>query len=63
MMHNIRVKDHVYEYLKGMIEDEFIENGNNSEEKNENMETIAYRPTFSEVIEHLIEDREGKGKA
>jgi len=56
--HTIHVSDDVYDYLKGMIVDELIENGNNSEEINGNGETVAHRPTFSDVIGHLIEDRE-----
>ena len=56
--HRITVSDDVYDYLKGMIDDEHIENGNMSEEHNENGDMMAYRPTFSDVISHLIEDRE-----
>jgi hypothetical protein len=61
--HRITISDEVYEYLKGMIEDEHIENGNMSEEMNDNGEQVAYRPTFSEVVGHLIEDREEAAKA
>ena len=43
--HTINVSDEVYDYLKGMIED--------AETSDE-----PYKPTFSEVISHLIEDRE-----
>jgi predicted CopG family antitoxin len=56
--HRITISDEVYDYLKGMIDDEHAENGNMSEEHNVNGETIACRPTFSAVISHLIEDRE-----
>ncbi|MHB8118617.1 MAG: hypothetical protein ACYDHX_07830 [Methanothrix sp.] len=56
--HTIRVTDDVYEYLKGMIKDELIENTNMSEEHNQNGDTVAHCPTFSEVISHMIEDRE-----
>ncbi len=58
MKHRIAVSDDVYDYLKGMIEDEFISNGDMSEERNQEGETVAHKPTFSEVISHLIEDRE-----
>jgi len=58
--HSIRISDKVYEYLRGMIDDEHIFNGDMSEDMNENGDRVAYRPTFSEVIEHLIEDREGQ---
>lgn len=60
MKHTIQVNDYVYEYLKSMIEDEHVQNTDMSEDRNENMDTIARRPTFSEVIEHLIEDKEDK---
>jgi predicted CopG family antitoxin len=56
--HRIEISDNAYEYLKGMIDDEHIENGNMSEERDENGNTLAYKPTFSEVIGHLIEERE-----
>lgn len=56
--HQIRVSDDVYRYLKDMIEGEHIENGDMSGELNDRGEYAAYRPTFSEVISHLIEDRE-----
>jgi predicted CopG family antitoxin len=56
--HRITISDEVYDYLKSMIEDEHISNGDMSEERNANGETVAHRPTFSEVIGHLIEDRE-----
>jgi predicted CopG family antitoxin len=59
MPHRIIVSDDVYEYLKGMIDDEHIQNGDMSEERNAREETIAHRPTFSEVVQHLIDDREG----
>ena len=57
-MKTIKVSDEVYDYLKGMIDDEHVANGDSSPEINENGEACAYRPTFSEVISHLIEDRE-----
>ena len=60
MKHSIQVSDDVYDYLKGMIEDEHVENGNNSAELTERGGFAAHRPTFSEVIEHLIEDREAQ---
>lgn len=56
--HSIKVTDDVYDYLKDMIETGHVQNTDMSEEHNENGETIAHRPTFSEVISHLIEDRE-----
>jgi predicted CopG family antitoxin len=58
MTHTIAVSDEVYDYLRGMIDDEWVENTNQSEETDDNGLPIAYRPTFSEVIAHLIEDRE-----
>ena len=57
-LHTIRVSDDVYDYLKDTIETEHAPNTDMSEERNQNGETVAHRPTFSEVIEHLIEDRE-----
>ena len=57
-MKTIKVSDEVYDYLKGMIDDEHVANVDSSPEINENGEACAYRPTFSEVISHLIEDRE-----
>jgi len=57
MIHTIKVTDDVYEYLRGMIDDEFIANGDMSDERDEYGNAIAHRPTFSEVISHLIEDR------
>ena len=59
-MHQIRVSDDVYDYLKEMIDDEHEDNSNMSDERNANGETVAHRPSFSDVISHLIEDREGK---
>jgi predicted CopG family antitoxin len=59
-MKTIKVSDEVYDYLKGMVDDEHISNSDSSPELNENGETCAYRPTFSEVIGHLIEDREAE---
>lgn len=56
--HTINVSDEVYEYLKGMIDDEHINNADTSDEHDADGRTIAHRPTFSEVISHLIEDRE-----
>ena len=56
--HTINVSNEVYEYLKGMIDDEHINNADASDEHDADGRTIAYRPTFSEVISHLIEDRE-----
>ena len=61
--HSIQVSDDVYDYLKGMIDDEHVENGNDSAELREDGEFAAHRPTFSEVIEHLIEDREEQLRA
>lgn len=58
MTHRIRVSDEVYDYLVGMIEDEHVSNTDMSEEHDQNGNAIAHRPTFSEVIEHLIEGRE-----
>ena len=58
--HTINVSGEVYDYLKGMIDDEFVTNGDMSEETNERGEKVAHKPTFSEVISHLIEDREAK---
>jgi predicted CopG family antitoxin len=55
--HRITISDDAYDYLKGMIEDEHISNGDMSEERNADGYMVAHRPTFSEVIEHLIEDR------
>ncbi len=46
-MHQIKISDDVYDYLKHMIEDAAIEN-----------ETPAERITMSEAIGRLIEDRE-----
>ncbi len=60
--HRIVVSDEVYEHLKGIIEDEHVSNGDMSEERNESGETIAHRPTFSEVIEHMIQDKEDNEK-
>ena len=54
----ITVSDDVYEYLKSMIEDEHVANFDMSAEMNENGDMVAHRPTFSEVIDHLIQDRE-----
>ena len=56
--HTINVSDDVYDYLRGMIDDEHIANGDMSGEVSENGEVAAHRPTFSEVIGYLIEDRE-----
>lgn len=56
--HRITISDEVHDYLKGMIEDEHISNGDMSEERNAEGYTVAHRPSFSEVISHLIEDRE-----
>jgi hypothetical protein len=58
LKHTIQVDDYVYNYLKNMIEDEHIQNADMSEERNADGYIVAHRPTFSEVIEHLIEDRE-----
>jgi predicted CopG family antitoxin len=60
MMHSIKVSDEVYDYLKGMIEDEHMANADNNGTMMEDGLMGAYRPTFSEVISYLIEDREGK---
>ena len=57
-MKTIKVSDEVYDYLKGMIDDEHVANSDDSEERNANGETVAHRPSFSEIISHLIEDRE-----
>jgi predicted CopG family antitoxin len=51
--HSIAVTDDVYDYLKDMIETEHVQNTDMSED-------LAHRPTFSEVISHLIEDREAR---
>jgi len=58
--HSIAVSEEVYDYLKGMIDDEHVSNSDDSEERNANGETVAHRPSFSEVISHLIEDRESE---
>jgi predicted CopG family antitoxin len=60
--HRIVVSDDVYDHLKGMINDEHVSNGDMSEERNEAGETIAHKPTFSEVIDHLIQDNEDNYK-
>lgn len=57
-MHSINVSDEVYDYLKGMIEDEHIANADNGGQLMPDGRMGAHRPTFSEVISHLIEDRE-----
>lgn len=56
--HTISVSDEVYDYLKGMIEDEHIANADNDGQLMPDGRMGAHRPTFSEVISHLIEDRE-----
>jgi predicted CopG family antitoxin len=56
--HTIRITDEVYDYLKGMIEDEHIANADMDGIMMEDGRIGAHRPTFSEVISHLIEDRE-----
>lgn len=56
--HTISVSDEVYDYLKGMIEDEHITNADNDGQLMSDGRMGAHRPTFSEVISHLIEDRE-----
>jgi predicted CopG family antitoxin len=58
--HSIAVSEEVYDYLKGMIDDEHVSNSDDSEERNANGEIVAHRPSFSEVISHLIEDRESE---
>lgn len=58
MSHRITVSDDVYEYLKLTIEDEHVANTDMSEERDAEGNIRAHRPTFSEVIEHLIEDRD-----
>ena len=58
MKHRILVSDDVYEYLKLVVEDEHVANTDMSEERDSEGNIKAHRPTFSEVIEHLIEDRE-----
>lgn len=58
MSHRITISDDVYEYLQGMIEDEHISNTDMSGELTASGEIAAHRPSFSEVISHLIEDRE-----
>ena len=59
-MKTINVSEEVYDYLKGMVDDEHVSNSDDSEERNTNGETVAHRPSFSEVISHLIEDREAE---
>jgi len=61
--HSIAVSEEVYDYLKGMIDDEHVSNSDDSEERNANGETVAHRPSFSEVISHLIEDRESEPRS
>ena len=56
--HTINVSDEVYDYLKDMIEDEHIANSDNDGQLMPDGRMGAHRPTFSEVISHLIEDRE-----
>ena len=63
MSHRITVSDDIYDYLQGMIDDDHVANGDMSGEVLENGDVAAYRPTFSEVIGHLIEDREGAALA
>ena len=58
MKHRILVSDEVYEYLKLTIDDEHVANTDMSGEIDSSGNIRGYRPTFSEVIEHLIEDRE-----
>jgi hypothetical protein len=57
-MKRITISDEAHEYLKGMIEDELISNGDMSEEKDESGNTMAYKPTFAYVVDSLIVDRE-----
>jgi len=59
-MKTIKVSEEVHDYLKCMIDDEQVSNSDDSEERNANGETVAHRPSFSEVIGHLIEDREAE---
>ena len=59
MSHRITISDDVYYYLRDMIDDEHAANTDHSEERNANGQTKAHRPSFSEVISHMIEDREG----
>jgi predicted CopG family antitoxin len=62
-LHTISVSDDVYAYLKDMIDTEHAQNMDMSEEHNETGDTVAHRPTFSEVVSHLIEDRDEAGFA
>ena len=61
--HSIAISEEVYDYLNGMIDDEHVSNSDDSEERNANGETVAHRPSFSEVISHLIEDRESEPRS
>ena len=56
--HRITVSDDVYAYLKSMIDDEHVANADMSEVRAQDGNIKAYRPTFSEVIDHMIQDRE-----
>lgn len=62
MSHRISISDEVYDYLLGTVEDDHITNADMSEDHDQIGRIIAHRPSFSEVIEHMIEDREEGSK-